>query len=294
MGILLFILILLVIIFIAKGAIKGFEKIKPVKIPEGPFPKKWRSIIQERVSFYHQLSAEEKKIFEYKVHEFLLNCKITGLQTTVGDVEKVLVASGAIIPIMGFPKWRYPNIKNVLICEDHFNDQFILKGEGRKILGMVGSHFLENKMILSKKAIHHGFNNISDKKNTTVHEFVHLIDKADGAIDGIPKLLLEKEHLMPWMNLIQLKTQEIQQKKSDINPYGATERAEFFTVASEYFFERPHLLEKKHPKLYQMLEEIFDQDVAARKKVKLKKVEVKRNAPCPCGSGKKFKKCCAI
>ena len=45
--------------------------------------------------------------------------------------------------------------------------------------------------------------------------------------------------------------------QSDINPYGATNEAEFFAVASEYFFERPALLKEKHPGLYQLLESIF-------------------------------------
>jgi hypothetical protein len=38
-------------------------------------------------------------------------------------------------------------------------------------------------------------------------------------------------------------------------------REEFFAVLSEYFFERPILLKKKHPELYEMLEEVFDQDL---------------------------------
>lgn len=48
---------------------------------------------------------------------------------------------------------------------------------------------------------------------------------------------------------------------SDINEYAATNRAEFFSVVSEYFFSRPQLLESKHPELYQLLEEIFEQEL---------------------------------
>jgi len=46
--------------------------------------------------------------------------------------------------------------------------------------------------------------------------------------------------------------------RSDINPYGATNEAEFFAVVSEYFFERPKLLKEKHPELYNLLAEIFN------------------------------------
>ena len=146
-------------------------------------------------------------------------------------------------------------------------------------------------MILSKKALHHGFSNETDKKNTAIHEFVHLIDKTDGAVDGIPELLLEKQYVIPWIDLIKQKIDEIYEQKTDINPYGATNKAEFFAVISEYFFERPKLLKRKHPKLYELLEEIFNQNMT-NKVGKTKIVRIGRNSPCPCGSGKKFKKCC--
>ena len=47
------------------------------------------------------------------------------------------------------------------------------------------------------------------KKNTAIHEFVHLIDKTDGTIDGIPELLLEKQYTIPWIDLIKNKIDEI-------------------------------------------------------------------------------------
>ena len=146
-----------------------------------------------------------------------------------------------------------------------FNEDFQTEGKGRRTLGMVGTGFMEGKMILSKPALHHGFSNESDKKNTAIHEFVHLIDKSDRIIDGIPSLLLEKQYTIPWLDLINQNIEAIYENKSDINPYGATNRAEFFAVISEYFFERPQLLKRKHPELYKVLEEIFDQDMTRRK-----------------------------
>lgn len=49
----------------------------------------------------------------------------------------------------------------------------------------------------------------------------------------------------------------INNDESDIRNYGGTKQEEFFTVASEYFFERPDLLKIKHPALYKMLEQCF-------------------------------------
>jgi Mlc titration factor MtfA (ptsG expression regulator) len=260
-------------------------------MPEEPFPTDWRTILSKEVSFYNSLSKEEKTRFEYKVQEFLLNCRITGIDTSVDATDKVLVASSAIIPIFGFSDWKYVNLHEVLLYPSRFNEDFQTEGSDRGILGMVGSGYMEGKMILSRPALKHGFKNESDKKNTAIHEFVHLIDKMDGSIDGIPSLLLEKQYAIPWIDLINKKIDEIYAGKSEINPYGGTSRAEFFSVVSEYFFERPKLLAKNHPDLYKLLKILFRQDLSSRRLSK-NAVKIGRNSPCPCNSGKKFKKCC--
>jgi hypothetical protein len=172
-----------------------------------------------------------------------------------------------------------------------YNKNFDTEGADRNILGMVGNGFMEGVMTLSKQALRHGFKNETDKSNTAIHEFVHLIDKTDGTIDGIPSLLLEKQYSIPWIDLISKKIEDIYEGISDINPYGGSNRAEFFSVASEYFFERPKLLERNHPDLYKLLERIFIQNMSSRG-VSKKKVKIGRNSPCPCNSGNKFKTCC--
>lgn len=261
------------------------------KAPKTPFPEDWKKILKRKVSFYNTLSPKEAQQFEFKIQEFLLNCRITGINTTVDTTDQLLVAASAIIPVFAFPEWKYTNLFEVLIYPEMFNKDFETTGEERRILGMVGTGYMEGKMILSKKALHHGFANESDKKNTAIHEFVHLIDKLDGTVDGIPQVLLEKQYSIPWLELINQKMDEIYEEESDINPYGGTNKAEFYAVASEYFFERPKLLAKKHPKLYTLMQEMFQQDMRLRKEEKIKK-SIGRNSPCPCNSGLKFKKCC--
>jgi Mlc titration factor MtfA (ptsG expression regulator) len=261
------------------------------KHPKTTFLPAWRTFLNKKVGFYISLNKEEKDRFEYKIQEFLLNCRVTGINTQVNENDKLLVAASAVIPIFEFTEWRYSNLHEVLIYPGMFNDQFETAGGDRNILGMVGTGYMNGKMILSKKALHAGFVNETDKKNTAIHEFVHLIDKLDGHIDGVPSLLLEKQYAIPWLDLINKKIEEIYANKSDINPYGGTNREEFFSVTSEYFFERPKLLAKKHPELYKLLQEVFDQDPAIRKQNK-KQGRIGRNSPCPCNSGLKFKKCC--
>ena len=52
------------------------------------------------------------------------------------------------------------------------------------------------------------------------------------------------------IELVRLKMAEIASGDSDIDRYALTNEAEFFAVASEYFFERPGVMERKHPEPY--------------------------------------------
>ncbi|MEI9935363.1 MAG: M90 family metallopeptidase [Ferruginibacter sp.] len=124
--------------------------------------------------------------------------------------------------------------------------------------GMVGDGALHRQMILSQPSVRSSFQHPQDGHNTVIHEFVHLIDKADGATDGIPEYLLSRPYVLPWINQIHQTIKEMNDKgHSVINFYGATNDAEFFAVVSEYFFERPAELKTHHPELYNLLEQMF-------------------------------------
>lgn len=262
-------------------------------LPE--IPSKWRAILKRKVVFYRQLSEVKRLQFESDVQRFLRAIRITGVETEVTLEDRLLVASSAVIPLFGFPAWTYKHLDEVLLYPAAFDRNYSLNNPAEWITGMVGNGPMEGKVILSKPALHLGFDNERDKKNVGIHEFVHLFDKATGQIDGLPPGYEDKAFSVPWVQLVQEKIVDIiSNDAKDINDYGATNPQEFFAVASEYFFERPHLLERKHPKLYQMLSEVFNQDPRAviDASATTKAEQPKRNGACPCGSGKKYKHCC--
>ncbi len=220
-------------------------------------------LLEKNVLFYRRLAAERRSQFEEDVRYFLSHTRITGVDTAADKLDKLLVASAAVIPIFNFTKWKYHNLREVLLYADAINMQFESTGNAdRNILGMVGTGPFEGSMLLSKVALRQGFSNQSDKRNTAIHEFVHLIDKSDGETDGIPDLLLDKQYVLPWLDLMHKKMQLISKGKSDIDDYALTNKAEFLAVVAEYFFERPQLLEEKHPVLYKILAEMFEVEPA--------------------------------
>ncbi|UEG50808.1 zinc-dependent peptidase [Ferruginibacter lapsinanis] len=215
--------------------------------------------LEKQVLFFSRLSVEEKTRFIEEVKYFLASVKITGVDTGITETDKLLVASSAVIPVFHFKGWRYYNLQEVLLYSDAIDMNFSSTGQGRDILGMVGTGYLEGKMLLSKPALELGFDNRTDKNNTAIHEFVHLIDKMDGETDGVPKLLMNQQYVIPWLDMIHQEMKKIAANRSDINVYAYTNQTEFFAVVAEYFFERPDLLQQKHPDLYKMLLMMFKQ-----------------------------------
>lgn len=169
-----------------------------------------------------------------------------------------MIAAGACIPVSNFPEWQYNNLDEVILYPNLFDKNFATQGTGGFVSGMVGNCLIEGKMTLSKRSLHLGFDNRTDKKNIAVHEFIHLIEKADGYIDVVPSFFVDKTFALPWFELKRQKIKEIEKDKSDIDPYGATNPSEFFSVVFEYFFERPKLNNKKHHQLFVELTEVFN------------------------------------
>lgn len=237
---------------------KSFIKLKEL-------PASYKLILEEQVAFYRALNKEDRQRFENKMTTFLNGITIEGIRTTVDDIDRVFIAASAVIPIFAFPNWQYSNLTNVLLYPEHFNQEFDMQVHEKPVMGMVGSGYMNHKMILSKPALHEGFKNETDKNNTAIHEFVHLLDKMDGDIDGVPELLLQKQYIIPWIGLMHKEIENIITENSDINPYGASSKAEFFAVAAEYFFEKPELFREKHPELFELMKTIFEPPAAKEK-----------------------------
>ena len=263
-----------------------------------PFPAEWEAVLQRDVVFFRVLPSDEQRRFRQYVQVFLGEKRVTGVGTRLDATTRVLVAASAIIPIFGFPDWEWDQINEVLVYPNRFDGEFQFGDkQGHNILGMVGTGSLSRLMILAKPDLIRGFQTATDKQNVGIHEFAHLVDKSDGSIDGVPHVGLDRQAVGPWIELVRRKMAEIEDRDSDIRRYALTNESEFFAVASEYFFERPGVMQRKHPELYEALERVFSQDLRARantwrQELGRKRPTFGRNSPCPCGSGKKFKKCC--
>jgi len=247
-GIIGFGLIVLIILFVFRVSI-----VKDILL----LPENYKELLTDYVKFYRQLSEEAKEKFEKRIEQFLSAVKITGVNAVVEDLDRLLIASGAIIPVFKIPDWQYINLHEVLVYPGAFNQDFDQEGSDRPVAGMVGNGPMQNVMIITKWQLRQGFINEQDAHNTAIHEFVHLVDKMDGTMDGVPEIILERKYTRQWKDLMDTTIGQMKAYGSDIDVYGATSPTEFFPVISEYFFEQPDLLKINHLALYEMLERIY-------------------------------------
>jgi Mlc titration factor MtfA (ptsG expression regulator) len=226
-----------------------------------PFPEKWRALLKENVVYYNGLSPVAQRKFEKRIQVFLAEKKIEAIKTTLDDKTRILVAASAVIPTMGFDDADYDHLGTILIYPQDFNRNYELDGQSNeRILGLVGDQYHYNAMILSKPALFASFLPKHPGRHVGIHEFVHLIDKGKGVMNGIPATFLNKEQIRKWIELMHKETFAILNRQSNIDPYAATNSVEFLAVLSEYFFTYPEMLAAEHPELYQLMRQAFRQD----------------------------------
>ncbi|MDC0143940.1 zinc-dependent peptidase [Verrucomicrobia bacterium] len=111
-----------------------------------------------------------------------------------------------------------------------------------------------------------------DNFNVTLHEFAHVLDFTDDKIaNSIPVSRDSPEH-SKWKSLLDReypKLQEAYQRNQAhvLDDYAITDpnRAEFFSCATESFFERSAELKKSNPEIYSLFQNFYKLDPASWK-----------------------------
>jgi len=101
-------------------------------------------------------------------------------------------------------------------------------------------------------------------RNVVIHEFAHKLDMQNGRANGMPPL----PPGMPveeWTAALSEAYARLQQHLADnqrpaIDPYAATDPAEFFAVVCEYFFTDPQTLRTHCSAVYEQLRGYFRQN----------------------------------
>lgn len=243
---------------------------------EAPFPEAWRQILESRVGSVRYLSADERSRLEDLVQVFVHEKNFEGCGgLTLSDEIRVTIAGNAGLLLLGLDHDLYARVESILVYPSAVRpparersplDTSLAVSEPRPAL--LGEAHLRGPVILTWDAVRHDSRHPRCGHNVVFHEFAHKLDMLDDEIDGTPPLRGSAAYAR-WSRVcgavyFDLQARTRQGLPSFLDPYAAVSEAEFFAVATEVFFERPHALRREHADLYDVLREFYQQDPSQR------------------------------
>ena len=226
---------------------------------EALFPAHWRGILLQQVPFYRRLRDDERRRFEDKVKVFVYTKEFISTGGVVVTEEmKVVIAASACRLTMNQGWEDYAQVRVVAVRADAFTGR-----DGGRVIGRAGRW----KVTVSWPHLVHGLADSEDGENVGYHEFSHALDGADDDIDGEAQGP-RSELYWTWTQVMSSGRAEVERAlranaDPPIDSYAALNDAEFFAVATEWFFERPHQLRARLPAVYQILSAFYHQDPLA-------------------------------
>ncbi|MCJ7780954.1 MAG: zinc-dependent peptidase, partial [Acidimicrobiia bacterium] len=132
---------------------------------------------------------------------------------------------------------------------------------------ILGEAMLHGPVVIAWDSAKRSAAHPSTGHNVIYHEFAHKIDMADGSADGLPPMAMAQRDR--WEEVCGREYEALREGTSDdpfLDGYGAVNRAEFFAVATEFFFDRPIDMANRAQDLYHVLREFYRQDPAERER----------------------------
>ncbi|MCL1593053.1 MAG: zinc-dependent peptidase [Actinomycetia bacterium] len=239
---------------------------------EAPFPQEWRVSLTDGMTHWSWLDSDEQARLEELVKGFLNDKRFewsNGLAPS--DEIRVLVAASACLLILGLERAYFRDVGSIImyptgvVVEGRRGSPSVRGLETESIVPILGEAALHGPMVIAWDSVRHAAAHPETGHNVVYHEFAHKIDMADGAADGTPPMTAQLRD--SWESIAEVeyvKLQEGRDRHPFLDPYGAVNRAEFFAVATEFFFDQPIAMKRHLPDLYDVLCAFYNQDTAGR------------------------------
>lgn len=182
-----------------------------------------------------------------------------GLEVVTLHMRQVIAAQACLLLVNRRHDF-YRRLRSVLLYPSAYKVKSEHGGEDVRL----GESWHSGSVILAWESVRAGGRNEEDGHHVTLHEFAHQLDQVDGAADGVPELQGTGSY-REWAEVFGNAYEHFQRKldggrRTVIDPYGATNPAEFFAVATETFYEKPAQLYEHFPKVYDQLREYYQVD----------------------------------
>ncbi len=235
-----------------------------------PFPAPWRRILRRRMPLFALMPPDLQLQLKKHIQVFLAEKAFIGCRgQPITDEVRVTIAAQACLLLLNRPANYFPALRQILV----YPSAFLVEHEAVDEAGVVqagrdlrsGESWSHGQVILAWDDTLRGAADPHDAWNVVIHEFAHQLDSQTGLTNGAPDLG-QAERYAAWSTTMQSAYDalcaatdafEAGGPAPFLDPYGATEPAEFFAVVTEAFFERPRALLAEHPPLYHELSDFY-------------------------------------
>jgi Mlc titration factor MtfA (ptsG expression regulator) len=246
-----------------------FKKWRRSRLARRRFPHQRLQVLEENLPFYNRLPDSDKAELRRHILIFLAEKRFEGCAgLKITDEIRVTIAAQACLLLLHRETDYYPGLSSVLVYPHAFVVQRTQRleagvvAEGPQVL--LGESWPRGSVVLSWDDVKHDSADIHDGHNVVLHEFAHQIDLSGGRGDSTI-VLSDRTRFLTWARVLQKDYEKLRSAVSKnqtalLRQYAAANPAEFFAVATEYFFEKPRQLKQYHPDLYNELKDFYHQD----------------------------------
>ena len=242
-------------------------------ILQTPFPQAWVEHLQRNMKHWSYLLAPEQQHLKELIQVFVHEKDWEGCGgLTLTDEVRVTIAGQACLLLLGLDHVLYRHVQSILVYPDtvvpaQMGSDGLVHHSSMPILGQA---VYRGPVILVWDAVEHGGRHPSHGHNVVYHEFAHKLDMLDGHVNGTPPLHSPEQYAR-WATVCtkafnNLRARDARGQRTFLDPYAGVNEAEFFAVATEYFFDQPVKMKQQHAALYDVLMGFYNQDTASRQR----------------------------
>ncbi len=233
-----------------------------------PFPAAWDAIIDDNVALARRLDPGPRDRLRTLVQQFITEKHwegCGGLELT--EEMQVTIAAQACLLVLAKDRELFDDVTSILVYPSTvitpprrlglFEQPSAPIGHARTV---IGEAMLGGPVVLAWDAVLAGGRELVPG-NVVLHELAHKLDMETGRIDGTPRLP-DRAARARWAEVCtpsfrRLRAWSEMGWPTTLDPYGATNEAEFFAVATETLFTRPHVLAQAEPALFDLLVDYY-------------------------------------
>ncbi|MBI3285775.1 MAG: zinc-dependent peptidase [Burkholderiales bacterium] len=262
-------LILLSLVALATAALLCWPGYSLKRALVRPFPAAYSRILRKNLPVYARLPADLQAQLKRLIKQFLHQKEFIGCNGfQITDEVRVTIAAKAGLLLLNRPTGVYPALKKVLVYPTVFIAPRTEMRPGGVLShghqSLSGESWNDDRVILAWDHALPTRENFVPGHDVVLHEFAHQLDSESGVTNGAP-LLAGKAQYRRWSAVLSQEFEALQDavdagQETLIDPYGASDPAEFFAVATETFFENSSAMAYYHPALYAQLQAYYRVD----------------------------------